>query len=86
MKKLPKYIEKALADRLKYQQKANTANEIITEYAIKNNLITTTTSTSILHLGSFISDIVIYCEPEVAYSNSREMLVRHINNLPLTDE
>lgn len=86
MKKLPKYVQKAIDDRLKYQQKANTANGIITEYATKLGLISTTSDPLILQEGALISDIKILCEPEVAKMCTLKVFERAINDLPLLDE
>lgn len=86
MKTLPKYAQKAIDDRCKYQQKSNKANEIITKYAVKLGLISTTSDILILQEGALVSDIKIYCEPEVSKQCTSEMLLKALNNLPLLDD
>lgn len=78
MSKLPKYIEKALKDREKYQAKANTASNIIDEYAASLEMDLDGYE---LEGGCFLSNLLIYTEPSTAYKSTRESLISRLEEI-----
>lgn len=70
---LPKYVEKALKDRTKYQQKARVAGSIIDEYAAKIGLDENNPD---YHDACLYTDIRIYCEYGCAEDITRSALLK----------
>ena len=70
---LPKYIEKALKDRTKYQQKARAAGSIIDEYATKIGLDENNPD---FYDACLLADIRIYCEYGCAEDITRQALLK----------
>ena len=70
---LPKYIEKALKDRTKYQQKSRIAGSIIDEYATKIGLDENNPD---FYDACLYTDIRIYCEYGCCEDTTRQALLK----------
>ncbi|MBP3573918.1 MAG: hypothetical protein J6J71_04850 [Prevotella sp.] len=72
---LPKYVEKALKDRTKYQQKSRLAGTIIDEYARKIGLDENNPD---FCDACLYTDIRIYCEYGCAEDITRQALLKAV--------
>lgn len=79
MNKLPKYIEKALQNRTKYMNKALINGQIIDDYA-KNLGIDICEEGLSEETGCFASNLLIFTEPSAAEENTRQRLLKALDN------